>query len=78
MKGRTGRLQRVGVRMLYAATDRDHRSSGAVEPSAGAGDSGRLVHHPLADAQIPVNPLVDFAVFVVGYPLGVDANPRNR
>ena len=56
----------------------DPRSSRAVEPAAGAGDGGGLVHHPLADAEVPVNPLVDLAVLVVGYPLGIEANPRNR
>lgn len=68
----------VSVATCRGGTGRGGQSSGAVEPSAGAGDSGRLVHHPLADAQIPVNPFVDLTVLVVGYPLGIDANPRKR
>lgn len=49
--------------------------SGALEPLAGAGDSDRLVHDPLADAEIFVHPLADVLV-VAGDGLGFEAARR--
>lgn len=51
------------------------RLSGALEEAAGACDGDRLIHHPLADAEVLVNPFGN--VFVVaGNFLGLETGPR--
>lgn len=39
------------------------KSSLALKEAAGAGNGDRLIHHPLADAEILVDPPGDFFVF---------------
>lgn len=49
-------------------------SSHMLEPPAGGRDADRLVHHPLADVEVRVDPLLD--VFVVGDLVGVETGSR--
>ncbi len=50
-------------------------SSSALKEAAGAGDGDRLIHHPLADAQVLVNPFRNFLV-VAGDFVGLETGPR--
>lgn len=45
-----------------------------LEPPAGGRDSDRLVHHPLADVEVRVDPLLN--IFVVGDLVGLETGSR--
>jgi hypothetical protein len=39
------------------------QSPAALEPGGGTHDGNGLVHHPLADAEVVIDPSLDFLVF---------------
>lgn len=53
--------------------DLREESSLALKEAAGPGNGDRLIHHPLADAEILVDPLGDFLVFA-GYLIALEAD----